>query len=296
MRLQYFTRKEYGFTLIELLISMAISGILLAATVTTFIAQQKSYNLQTQIADMTLNVRAAIDMMAREIRMAGYGVPPSQLSDWIDWVRDANGDPIVFTDSVYIAKDDTKPDALSIVGCFDPPLARVGADTGVRSTKLKVLYNSRSKQLNAGNKKVFYIGRNETGIVKSSSNSKSRRGTLNIDTDPSAEGNQGLAGQYSAGDTPVELLKVITYTIAIDTRNYDTPTPILRRNEHIGGGAQPLAEHIEDLRITPDGNTLIIALTGRTPKPDPTYRHPVQGDGYRRLTVTAQVQMRNLGL
>ena len=81
-----------GFTLTELLITMAISGILLAAIVSTFITQQKAYALHTQLADMRLNTRAALDMVVREVRMAGYGVPSPLTDTWIDWVQDADGD------------------------------------------------------------------------------------------------------------------------------------------------------------------------------------------------------------
>jgi hypothetical protein len=93
----------------------------------------------------------------------------------------------------------------------------------------------------------------------------------------------------------VELLKMVTYTVVIDEKNYATPTPVLKRDEHTGGHAQPLAENIEDLRLTQDGNILTIAITGRTAQPDSTYTHPVKGDGYRRLTLSARLHLRNLG-
>ena len=64
--------KEYGFTLIELLIAMAITGIISAAIFTAFQSQQKSYLIQEDVAAMQQNLRAGMDMMVREIRMAGY--------------------------------------------------------------------------------------------------------------------------------------------------------------------------------------------------------------------------------
>jgi len=60
--------------------------------------------------------------------------------------------------------------------------------------------------------------------------------------------------------------------------------------------AQPLAEHIEDLRFTRDGNMLTVTLTARTPTPDPHYTHPHAQDGYRRLTLTSTVRLRGLPL
>jgi type IV pilus assembly protein PilW len=61
-----------GFTLIELLIAMAITGIVAGAIFTAFQSQQKSYLIQDQVTDMQQNLRAAMDIMVREIRMAGY--------------------------------------------------------------------------------------------------------------------------------------------------------------------------------------------------------------------------------
>ncbi|NVL90370.1 MAG: prepilin-type N-terminal cleavage/methylation domain-containing protein [Desulfobacterales bacterium] len=94
--------RERGFTLIELLIAMAISGIVLSAIVSTFIIQRKSYDVQEQITEMVQSARAAMDMMTREIRMAGYdptgagfdGIPynDSQLQIFTDLNDDGTPD------------------------------------------------------------------------------------------------------------------------------------------------------------------------------------------------------------
>ena len=64
--------KEQGFTLVELVIGLAISLILMGVAVSIFNVQRKSYSLQEQVTEMQQNVRATMDMMVREIRMAGY--------------------------------------------------------------------------------------------------------------------------------------------------------------------------------------------------------------------------------
>ncbi|WP_299978199.1 prepilin-type N-terminal cleavage/methylation domain-containing protein [Desulfobacula sp.] len=66
------TLKEHGFTLIEILITMAITGIISTALFVSFQSQQKSYVVQENVAAMQQNLRAGMDMMVREIRMAGY--------------------------------------------------------------------------------------------------------------------------------------------------------------------------------------------------------------------------------
>ena len=62
---------NHGFTLIELMIALAVSLLALAAIYSTFLAQHKSYQVQSEAADMQQNIRAAMYYMQREIRMAG---------------------------------------------------------------------------------------------------------------------------------------------------------------------------------------------------------------------------------
>ena len=63
---------EQGFTLVEVVIGLAISLILMGVAVSIFNVQRKSYSMQEQVTEMQQNVRATMDMMVREIRMAGY--------------------------------------------------------------------------------------------------------------------------------------------------------------------------------------------------------------------------------
>jgi type IV pilus assembly protein PilW len=63
---------EKGFTITELLISMVIGGIVLGALVDTFVTQRQTYDLQEQIAEMMQNARVGIEMISRDVHMAGY--------------------------------------------------------------------------------------------------------------------------------------------------------------------------------------------------------------------------------
>ena len=61
-----------GFTLIELIVAMGIGLVVMAAVTTTFMAQARFYNAQEHINAMQQNARAALDVMTRELKMAGY--------------------------------------------------------------------------------------------------------------------------------------------------------------------------------------------------------------------------------
>lgn len=60
-----------GFTLIEMLIVLVMSGILMAAIMTTVVSIRRSYTTQEVAADIQQDVRMAIDFMVRDIREAG---------------------------------------------------------------------------------------------------------------------------------------------------------------------------------------------------------------------------------
>jgi type IV pilus assembly protein PilW len=60
-----------GITLIELLVVLVIGGIVLAGIYRIFIAQSKAYTVQDQVAEVQQNVRSAMEILVRDLRMAG---------------------------------------------------------------------------------------------------------------------------------------------------------------------------------------------------------------------------------
>ena len=58
--------------MVELMVSMGIGMVILAAVTTTFMSQTRIYNAQEQINEMQQNVRGALDILSRELKMAGY--------------------------------------------------------------------------------------------------------------------------------------------------------------------------------------------------------------------------------
>jgi prepilin-type N-terminal cleavage/methylation domain-containing protein len=61
-----------GFTLIELLIALAISSLVLTAVYKVFISNNIIYLKQNEMTKIEQNIRSAMNMMNRDIRMAGY--------------------------------------------------------------------------------------------------------------------------------------------------------------------------------------------------------------------------------
>jgi prepilin-type N-terminal cleavage/methylation domain-containing protein len=65
-------RNRYGFTLIELMIAMVIGLIVMVVIYSMYRSHQRAQVTQQLVVDMQQNGRAAVALMTREIRMAGY--------------------------------------------------------------------------------------------------------------------------------------------------------------------------------------------------------------------------------
>ncbi len=63
---------EKGFTLVEIMVAMVIALVVLGALVGNFIMQHNNYRQQAEVTETQEYVRAGIEMMTRELLMAGY--------------------------------------------------------------------------------------------------------------------------------------------------------------------------------------------------------------------------------
>jgi type IV pilus assembly protein PilW len=66
------TFNKKGITLIELLIALVIAAITLAGVYRVFISQTQSYAKQDQVVEVQQSVRSAMDIILRDLRMAGF--------------------------------------------------------------------------------------------------------------------------------------------------------------------------------------------------------------------------------
>ncbi len=71
-----FWKKGYtenkGFTLVEILVAMAVASIVMTIVYVIYASYSASYTAQEVSAELQQNLRAGMDFMMREIRMAGY--------------------------------------------------------------------------------------------------------------------------------------------------------------------------------------------------------------------------------
>lgn len=64
--------RNLGFTFVEVLMAMSAGLVVLGAVVAILVLEQKTYDVQEQTAEMVQTARAAMDMLSREVRMAGF--------------------------------------------------------------------------------------------------------------------------------------------------------------------------------------------------------------------------------
>lgn len=105
-------RNEKGFTLVELLVAMTVGGIVMAGISMAYRSQQRSALVQDQVCAMQQNLRASMQLMEREIRMAGYDPAGTAGSG----IQTANANSIRITLDIHDGADN---DTDGIIDEFD---------------------------------------------------------------------------------------------------------------------------------------------------------------------------------
>ena len=267
-----------GLTLIELLVVLVISSVLIAGIYRTFIGQQHTYTVQEQVVDMQQNVRMAINQMVRDIRMAGFGG-----RDATKW--GASGMHGVYK-NVVTPSDGGQ--SITVVGAFqEMTFLTINAASGVDPAKINV--NDASGFNTGGGLQYLCINGSESARIKNIVGNEIEL------FDP-------LVENHFANE-PIFLVMAITYSVGV----FEGKSSLLR-NDNITGD-QPLAENIELLQFTytlADGTVFVgtvpanrrdeirmvqVTIRAITDRPDPELGG---GDGFRRRTLTSNIQLRNL--
>ena len=139
---------DRGITLIELMVAMAVAGIVLMAIYSAYHTQSTIYATQSVELNMQQNVRGALYLLEREIRMAGYD-QTSAGGFGITSVSDVNGNSaITFTsdlddDGVLDANETTSfymydSATTSLVGTLDLAL-RIGVTPSLAAESIQAL-------------------------------------------------------------------------------------------------------------------------------------------------------------
>jgi type II secretory pathway pseudopilin PulG len=294
-----------GFTLAELLIAVTITILAMAAVYTTFIAQQRSFSAQDQVSETDLSSKIAFDMIARDIRDAGFGYPvvDNPSINYVTGVLNIN-------DGGGVNNSDT----LTLIGGYRL-IATLQNDVSVGSNQITINYTG-SVKFNKTNRSNLSI----EGVTFASISDC----TLDINNDCSGTAaltlDRSLDKPFPAG-RPVYLVEDITYRVVTATgsncNNSATGTTCLERVRWINNSSstETLVNNIDDFQIaqldqdsdgTPD--RLRITLLARTaaedlnlePSTKPYYpsitiegNTTSENDRYRRRIWSMEVAFRN---
>jgi prepilin-type N-terminal cleavage/methylation domain-containing protein len=273
-------KEEKGLTLIELLVALTITGLLVGGLYRTLTGQQKTYVIQEEVVDMQQNVRAAINRLITEIRMAGFGNVSMVL-------------PVTYTggtfNNVLNLNTPTAGSLTFVTAVGGTSTLTVEGVVGQNQIVVSTLTDAGGNPLfDTGNRKYISIGGLESHEITAVDNVTR---TINLN---------GPLTFYHAISTPLFTVMALTYQVASVNG-----IPTLMRNENMGGGAQPLSDNIENLQFTyldADGNItanpldiriITVSLTAKTEKQDPDLE---VGDGYRRRQIASNIHLRNMGI
>ncbi len=217
-----------GFTLLELLVALAIFTIVIGGVYSFYVYIYHHYIHNNRVSAVQQDSKAVLDIISREIRMAGGGFGEDDLTRFDD--GKINGlDKIINDDPAGAVLD-------MIVGYFwDGYLyTAVGPETNIIT--VTDFNGIADGAMDTNLKKYLSIGGME---VKQITNVIFNNGIATVTLD------RNLRYQHKKG-TPVFLFKRVTYTI--DSSN--SKNSLLLRDEHLGSDScQIVADHIEDIKV-----------------------------------------------
>lgn len=278
-------RKENGYTLVELLVALALTGIVIAAVYKSFTAQQKVYIAQDEVAAMQQDLRAVMDIMVKEIRMAGYDPTGSKAFGFVslpsagptDYGRYTSSDGIAFyadtdpADGLLTASDSENIAFRLNVDQNGNALAGSSRDRVLRKYSTgAVKWQPMAENIEAlgfayafDNDGDGKLDTSSNGVIWAIDTSSPPDGTLklNLDTNHDGEVNELDAPAGEALPTPVSLDKIRAVKIWV-----------LERSRHMD-------------KDFVDKKTYVVANQRITPN-----------DNYRRRILSATVKCRNAGL
>lgn len=297
-------KDKKGYTLVELMMAILLTLIVLSAAYSTYIAQQRSFTAQDQVAEMQSSSKTAFDLMVKEIKEAGFGVPDNPS---INGVTRTISHPTTGNNAGVNSSD-----ALTILGGFRL-MGTLSVAGTIGANSVTVLYNSDVYFDTTNKSHISFMGLQYAQITAHTTSTVGGNTYGNITLD------RGLNKPFPSG-TPVYLIEDATYRIcqrrpsdSIDcgTALIQNATFVLRREGRAGMPNENIviADNIEDIQFdsASNSNRLGVYLLARTARPDPNFQNqgikpdiPVvddvagtSNDSYRRRLWLINIHYRN---
>ena len=228
---------QAGLTLVEMMVAMAVGLILLAGVVQIFASNKQTYRIQDATSRLQENGRFAVDMLRRDIRMAGFWGCNSNITHVTSNLNNP-GNYVDITLSGLSGTDGAAgaPDTITLQGAY-------GTGLNVNSHN----QNAASFATLAGNdlqqfEIILVSDCTQADISQISNANPAQSGSVVVNTGVGVPGNATKPPQYPPGSSIYHVRKV-TYSI----QNGASGQPSLFLNED--GTDQEVVEGVEDMQI-----------------------------------------------
>jgi prepilin-type N-terminal cleavage/methylation domain-containing protein len=254
-------KSQKGFTLVELLLAMAISLVVMSAIFKTFKSQQDTYMIQEQVSVMQQNLRGAMYILTRDLKLAGYYTNFDRNTRTLNW-DDRGGTeairPLIYagdnvsatgikpdTDTITIVKSGNenrrlKPGESATRGA--PGTATIylsdWVDDGGVPRDARDLDGDGNKDLNDDTKRFGLLVQSD---LRAADFFEIPEGSVGLDIVPPG----GLVHSYTTGDL---ICRVDVILYKVDDQNPAGPN-LVRANLGDSSGAITIAENIDNLQF-----------------------------------------------
>ena len=247
--------RERGFTLIEVMVAVVLSTLVTAAAFTILTTTSKAVQANEQVAGTQQNVRIAMELLSRDIKMAGFGNAGVAIGNCTYPIMPLDKTPTGVDngpDSVQLLVPTTKA-----TGAAPWLLQSATSPNGAPQITLKP--GAVADMVTSGLANGSYISINGayTGQVTAVSSSSN---TITIAVP---------APVWFPADSPVYLLQCIRYQVVTNAAVCGTTEPCLTRGiagVTTGPNAEaPIVEGIEEMQVSYACDGCVAAINGGNP-------------------------------
>lgn len=247
--------REQGFTLIEVMVAVVIAAIIAAAAFTILTTTTKSVRANEQTINTQQNVRIAMELLSRDIKMAGFGSPGIPIGNCTY--------PIMPSDQTVGAVD-SGPDSVQL-------LVPTGKATGTnRWTLQNATTSSGAVQITMRAGAVADMV--SSGLANGSYISVNGAHTATVNNFSAGSNTIDIAIPapiWFPADAPVYLLQCIRYQVVSNPAICGGNEPCLTRGVAgvaTGPSAEaPIVEGIEELQLAYACDGCVAAINGGVP-------------------------------
>jgi type IV pilus assembly protein PilW len=251
----FFVPHERGFTLIEVMVAVALAGIVAAAAFTILTTTSKAVGANEQVVNTQQDVRLAMELLSRDVKMAGFGNPGVAIGNCTYPIMPADNRPTgvdTGPDSVQLLVPTTKS-----TGTTPWQLQTATSPNGATQIVLKP--GAVTDMVASGLANGSYISINGSHTAQVTAvNAATDRITVLVP-----------APVWFPASVPVYLLQCIRYQVVTNAAVCGTGEPCLTRGVAgvtAGPNAEaPIVEGIEDLQLAYACDGCVATINGGNP-------------------------------